>query len=96
MRVVVTREARHELREATRWYSARSPATGRQFIEAYRRARDLAAQAPTQWLEVEPGVRRVLLERFPYTLFYAVHGGQVVVLAIAHQKRRPRSWSDQG
>lgn len=36
-------------------------------------------------------VRVRTLERFPYTIVYAVESAAVVILAVAHQKRRPAS-----
>jgi hypothetical protein len=37
-------------------------------------------------------IRRQLLKRFPYGLFYRLIEGQVVVVACFHAKRSPRVW----
>lgn len=42
--------------------------------------------------EIEPGVRRCLLARFPYGLIFGVDGGTLVVVAVAHLHRAPRYW----
>ena len=36
--------------------------------------------------------RRYHLQHFPYTLVYELDGTTATVLAIAHQRRRPRYW----
>jgi hypothetical protein len=36
-------------------------------------------------------VRRFFLERFPYTRVVACMADELIVIAIAHQQRRPRS-----
>jgi toxin ParE1/3/4 len=41
---------------------------------------------------VHRDVRRQLLRRFPYGLFYRIVEGQVVVVACFHAKRSPRLW----
>jgi plasmid stabilization system protein ParE len=41
---------------------------------------------------VHRGVRRQLLRRFPYGLFYRLIEGQVVVVACFHARRNPRVW----
>jgi plasmid stabilization system protein ParE len=57
MRVVLTAEAREELREVTRWYAARSTQAARRFVDAYKHARQLVQDGPERWAELEPGVR---------------------------------------
>lgn len=92
MKVVLVPEAHGELREATTWYLDRSSGSARRFLEDYRRTRALIAEAPTRWPEVEPGVRRVLFDKFPYALLYVVEDRQVVVLVVKHHKRHPDYW----
>ena len=95
MRVVLTAEARDELREATQWYALRSPRAAHAFFNAYKHARGLIGSEPERWAEIEPGVRRVLLPKFPYSLLYALEGGRAVVLAVKHDKRHPDYWRDR-
>ena len=45
--------------------------------------------------EIEPGVRRCLLARFPYGLIYGLDGEMLVVVAVAHLHREPRYWVDR-
>ena len=35
------------------------------------------------------------LMKFPYTLVYSVGDAEIVLLAVAHQKRRPFYWSSR-
>lgn len=41
------------------------------------------------------GVRRLLIERFPYSVVFVQHGNDVRVLAFAHHKRRPGYWRNR-
>jgi len=43
-------------------------------------------------LEEFLGVRRTLLPRFPYGVFYTVKNDLVYVLAVIHHARQPRRW----
>lgn len=49
-------------------------------------------QAPLLYAEVIPRVRRALLPRFPYGLFYVVRGDLVNILAVLHDARKPSRW----
>ena len=41
----------------------------------------------------ESGTRRILLDRFPFTIDYRVTSNTLNIVAVAHQKRRPGYWS---
>ena len=43
---------------------------------------------------VESGydVRRIQMDRFPYTLLYREVSGIIQILAVAHHRRRPQYW----
>jgi plasmid stabilization system protein ParE len=40
---------------------------------------------------VEDEIRRAILRRFPYSLFYVIEQDQVIVLACMHQHRKPKT-----
>ena len=87
------------LREAGQvqdWYETQSRGLGEEFITAMELQLKRLEQAPLFYAEAIPGVRRALLPRFPYGLFYAVRGDLVHVLAVLHQARSPRQWPKSG
>src|SRR3989338_2761301 len=81
-----------ETGEAQEWYELQNPGLGEEFIAAMDLQLKRLEQAPLLYAEVIPGVRRALLPRFPYGLFYAVRGNLVHVLAVLHDTRNPRRW----
>jgi hypothetical protein len=52
-------------------------------------------ELPLTWPEVDPPVRRALVNRFPYLLHYAAEGDTILILGVYHAKRRPISWRDR-
>jgi plasmid stabilization system protein ParE len=85
-------EAEADLREAFRWYEERQPGLGDQFILECDRSFALAQENPKLFLEIHHHVRRVLIKRFPYGVFYLVKADEVIVLAVLHQARSPDLW----
>ena len=86
------RAAEADAREASLWYFERSPLAADAFrTEVFDTIDGLANSADT-WPADENGVRRCVLKRFPYTVFYEVSEQTVTVLAVAHQRRRPGYW----
>ncbi len=88
--------AERERDEAIAWYEHERPGLGREFLECYEAAVQYALRFPeagrlvTSRLRGE--VRRCGLERFPYDLVTTVDGERLIVVAVAHQKRRPGYW----
>jgi toxin ParE1/3/4 len=42
----------------------------------------------------QPNVRELTLVRYPYQVYYEVHGGEVWIIHIRHTSRRPWSTND--
>ena len=86
-----------ELSEAQKWYEKAREGLGREFIiEVDRALAEIGnGTAPTLAHPDVPEVRRALLRRFPYWLVILERGGELIVLAVAHTRRRPGYWRDR-
>ena len=84
--------AEAEADDAFFWYLERSPNTAAAFRVELREALLGLCITANDWPEVERGIRRYHLKSFPYTLIYRVSGREVLVAAVAHQRRRPGYW----
>jgi plasmid stabilization system protein ParE len=85
--------ALQEVEDAQAWYAERSLLAAAAFLrelsDAVRRLRD----APDRYPSAEAGTHRILLERFPFTIYYRVQPDTLTIVAVAHQKRRPGYWA---
>jgi len=84
--------AQRELDEAVAWYNEQAAGSGQEFLDELDRVVRRAVTFPMSCPEIEPGVRRCLLARFPYGLIYGVDRKTIVVVAVAHLHREPRYW----
>lgn len=90
--VRVEPEAQQDIEEALDWYQEKSQELAQALLEAYQqRLFDLGVR-PLSFPEVRPGLRRAMLPRFPYHLFFEMVDEHVIVLAVLHAKRDPQSW----
>lgn len=85
-------EAEAELIQAIQFYEERVPRLGVEFLEATDRAISLIVEAPDRWRIVEADVRRYLMPRFPYAIYYRVLADQLRILAFKHHRRHPEYW----
>ena len=95
MKVALVSIAERELRDAFEWYECQSAGLGYEFLIEFDRAVGRIGFFPESCMVFEEGMRRALLNRFPYGLWYAVESDAVVVYAVAHLHREPRDWSSR-
>jgi len=93
MRVDFHPAALREVEDAQAWYEGRSVLAASAFLRELSVAVQRIRQAPHRYSVAEAGAQRILLDRFPFTVYYRVKSETVTVVAVAHQKRRPRYWS---
>jgi toxin ParE1/3/4 len=84
--------AESELLDAAKYYEARSTGLGHSFLAAVRHAIEQIQAFPESSPAVRLGLRRKAMRRFPYSLIYAAERGEVKIIAVMHQKRRPSYW----
>ncbi len=72
MRVLFLTFAQQELDDAVTWYNEQADGLGREFLDELDRIVRRVIAFPTSCPEIEPGLRRCLLPRFPYGLIYGL------------------------
>ena len=95
-RFVTSGEVEAEIAEAARWYETQVRGLGHEFLRAFRAATAVLHRDPLHDQVIEDDIRRILLRRFPYAVFYEVHSADVVILACLHTSREPEEWRQRG
>ena len=90
-------QASDEFTEAVRWYEERRSGLGAEFFDTVSAAMALIAVRPETGTTIGSNLRtrRILVPRFPYQLVYRVTATELVVVAIAHLRRRPGYWKNR-
>jgi plasmid stabilization system protein ParE len=81
-----------EAEAAQQWYAERSLPAGKAFLEELTHAVERVSDAPEQWPRYIEGTRRYVFHRFPFSIIYREIGNDLVIVAVAHGKRRPGYW----
>lgn len=81
-----------ELHEAAAWYNSQRRGLGHELLREVRGVTARLLRNPRIYAPIEEQVRRVFLKRFPYGIFYEVHGDEIVVIACMHESRDPEIW----
>lgn len=96
MRLEFHPEAELELIEAAVYYERQVVGLGERFEAEIRRATDLLLAQPEIGIPADQNLRKFILTRFPFTLYYAVASDVLRIEAVAHQYRRPGYWKLRG
>lgn len=84
--------AREELNEAASFYEARVPGLGAAFLDDVDRSIEMICESPRIGAAAGLTFRKLLVRRFPYSIIYALRDEELIIVAIAHQRKRPGYW----
>jgi plasmid stabilization system protein ParE len=94
-RVELHSGARQDFDEAFHWYAKRSFGAAIGFVAAVDDSISRVLKDPERFAVLAPRCRVCQLRGFPFRLVYRVGSSSIVVIAIAHAKRRPGYWRDR-
>lgn len=88
--LVFRRIAQVELDESVAWYENKRAGLGREFRIEIEKHLERIADRPERFVQVRGRVRRVVLKRFPYSIYFLPEVDRIIVLAVFHARRAPR------
>lgn len=90
--VVYRRKVGRDLARAYGWYEEQRAGLGEEFLADVDGSFGAIEQFPEMFARVYGEVRRAILSRFSYAVFYRIDPGQIVVLTVLHTARDPKLW----
>jgi len=91
-RFVLRPRAENDIQSAFEWYESQRSGLGEQFLTAVRERLEAVRSFPESNSIIYRDVRRAVVSRFPYLIFYVVRPTRVAVLAVLHHARNPAVW----
>ena len=88
----VNPQAEKEALEAAKWYEARSRGLGAAILEIIEQSLDGIQENPFRFPIAFRDIRKALLKRFPYGIYFRVRPDRIRILAIMHLSRNPERW----
>jgi len=87
-------EALAEYEAAAVWYGERSYEGALGFVSVIEDGIAEIRELPEAWPSWPglPEARRRVLRRFPYSIVFLLEPAEIVIVAVAHHKRRPGYW----
>jgi plasmid stabilization system protein ParE len=89
-------EAERDLVEGGLYYARKAnERLGSAFVSEFERSAALLLEQPALGAHWRGEVRRLPLHRFPYSIVYYLRSGNIRILAVAHQSRKPGFWQNR-
>ena len=90
--LLIRPQAELDVANAVRWYEEQRAGLGDEFVIELDSILRRAILRPLQFPQIKNDIRRALLRRFPYAVYFRVGEETMDLIAVLHQHRDPRIW----
>ena len=85
--------AREDFLDASEWYLSESVALKDTFVKMARETVSSVRERPRSFPVVfGPSVRRAIVKKFPFSVYFIDDGDRIIILSIFHDSRNPIIW----
>lgn len=91
-RIDVLASAAFEMDAAFVWHVRRRAGLGTAFLRECAESFTAISRMPQAYRTVHPRIRRALLRRFPYMVFFEATDDRVTILGVVHVRQSPDVW----
>ena len=87
--VLILSEAEHDIDKAFIWYELNQIGLGKKFYESVDKSVHLIQKSPFSCEEIYKGLRRFVIRKFPYGIYYKVNieKCEIHIVGVIHFKR---------
>jgi plasmid stabilization system protein ParE len=92
LQIYIRSEAESDLEDAALWYQTQAAGLGYEFLDEVKKTLQIMADNPEIFQIIYKDVRRAVVQRFPFVIYYQVEEEIIVVFGIIHASRNPYDW----
>jgi len=93
--LIIRSKAEAELTDSFNWYENQVSGLGSDYLNTVEAALAGIQRNPTAYPIIRGEIRRCLVRRFPYAIFYLMEPTKIIVLAVFHIRRNPTDWKER-
>ena len=93
--VIISSEAEADLTQAYQWYEEQVEYLGSEFLLCVEACIQSIARSPKIYQKIHKNIRRALVRRFPYGIFFIEEANHIRVVAVFHARRDPATWQNR-
>jgi len=93
--LIIRPEARLDLLDTFHWYQEQRFGLGLDFKLCVDEVISKLHKRPSLYKKIHRDVRRAIIKRFPFGVFYIENNNTVIILAVLHARRDPVNWKNR-
>lgn len=93
--VIISTEAESDLTQAYLWYEKQVEGLGGEFLLCVDACMQNIARSPKIYQNVYKNIRRALIRRFPYGIFFIERPDHIRIIAVFHASHDPSRWQSR-
>jgi len=90
--LTVRKEAELDISEQFSYYEKIRTGLGHDFLLCVEEALSKIERSPLLYKKIHKSLRRIAINRFPFRIFYFIQRQKVIVTAVFHAHKNPKSW----
>ncbi len=94
-KLIIRPEARTDLLDAFQWYQEQRSGLGFDFKLCVDEVFSKLLKHPSIYKKVYNNIRRAVIQRFPFGIFYIIENDNIIILAVLHARRDPENWKNR-
>lgn len=87
--------ATRELLETRDYYDEMVYSLGEKYVIEVERCLNIIKTNPLAYPVLKQNVRKAVVIKFPYSILYRIEKDNIYILAVMHQKRKPKYWVER-
>ena len=94
-RIYLRPDAETDIEEAAQWYEKQREGLGDEFLDEVLSVFKIISNNPYMYAVVQRHIRRAVIHRFPFGIYYLIEEDSLVVVAVMHGSRHPKRWQQR-
>jgi plasmid stabilization system protein ParE len=90
VKIILRDEARSDVLQGFAWYEERRSGLGVEFRDALDATVGRILRHPLAYAAGDRGLRRALVSRFPYAVYFRMYPDAIVIVGVMHGRRHPK------
>ena len=91
----IRKEAEADIAEAYQYYESCREGLGVDFMLCIDESLSRIQRNPKQFRSVLDRIRRALVKKFLYVIYYTLSETEIIILAVTHARRNPKHWQSR-
>jgi toxin ParE1/3/4 len=94
-RVEFLKSAKLDIQHAYKWYNSQKENLGHEFLSELDDLQIQIKSNPKQFPKIRKVIRKAVLKRFPYSIYFIIQSNIIKIFAVFHNSRNPIIWKQR-